>query len=85
MEQTKEFTINEKIDATVEIANSPEVIKKLESDVSFPQTVKRWQVKRVLYAYCLVCDAVKEFDRRLDSWVKKEGSQYLHQIQGQKK
>ena len=32
-------------------ANSREVIKECESHVSFPQTIQRWMVKRVLRAY----------------------------------
>lgn len=42
------------IDSVVKIANSEGVIKTLEPDVSFPQTLTRFQAKRILYALALL-------------------------------
>ncbi|MFA5036702.1 MAG: hypothetical protein WC479_05950 [Candidatus Izemoplasmatales bacterium] len=44
------------IEAITRIANSPELVKKLEGHVAFPMKVENWQTRRVLEATILLYD-----------------------------
>jgi hypothetical protein len=44
------MTDDDKIEAIVELGNSPEVIKLCEPQICFPLTLQAWMVKRTLKA-----------------------------------
>jgi hypothetical protein len=48
------MTDDDKIEAIVELGNSPEVIKLCEPQICFPLTLQAWMVKRILEALKLL-------------------------------
>jgi hypothetical protein len=60
------MTDDDKIEAIVELGNSPEVIKLCEPQICFPLTLQAWMVKRILKAEELLKERGKDEERKDD-------------------
>jgi hypothetical protein len=60
------MTDDDKIEAIVELGNSPEVIKLCEPQICFPLTLRAWMVKRILKAEELLKERGKNEERKDD-------------------